>query len=682
MIKLNALVSEDDITNLKVKRVKIKRGVKVNYKDLFKSLDALSQKEISFCYPYEDFLYFVGNEKETLKQLEKILEESIEEQSIDLVSRTNRNIYSYIFARAFVNKLMKIGYFPLKNVHHRKALVPKENFGGLKLIEPLDGNNNFYVYRGIKFGTRFLEDKKMLLFLDLYTPLVYKIGTYLRLVFIRNFNLENSIYKSYRAKAIMSPKNRYSLLEQIVNILKEGNEKVTVNFSSNESISFLPEFISLNDQNNYFDVNFVPEPPLEFRNGQSRNPLYGLSTFKPYSYLEDFQVTPFLIVDKRIDNNKVRKLIDYLKDGCNDRYGKFVGYSKLFGSSLQIQGENIKYIPINGFDDIKDEIEKIPDTLKNLVIMVIVRDEIAPKGTYKGTDFYKKMKSYCIEQQKRCQIITESTLNKLDEDGKSFVIYNLATAIYTKSGGTPWKIRDMDAAPPGTIFVGIAFTIDHQKKEINAGSLYFYDRLGKYLSFELTKYILPTTKGLYIPYKNMKELLEKLRGKFNWARYLIFHKTTPYHTEEVKAVSESLGKDVDYALIYLKAKHPMRFFKNDVNNFCNTRGEYITLKNAYEKSFVIYTTGNWYDGVKLRERPESFGTPKPIEVMVVENNIKKLGIEEIAKQIILLTKLDWNTCVIGVKEPITTKYSRKAASLLPMFKDTQKYSINDIRDLI
>ncbi|MGB9760289.1 MAG: Piwi domain-containing protein [Thermoproteota archaeon] len=292
------------------------------------------------------------------------------------------------------------------------------------------------------------------------------------------------------------------------------------------------------------------------------------------------------------------------------------------------------------------------------------------------------MKSYCIEQQKRCQIITESTLNKLDEDGKSFVIYNLATAIYTKSGGTPWKIRDMDAAPPGTIFVGIAFTIDHQKKEINAGSLYFYDRLGKYLSFELTRYILPTTKGLHIPYKNMKELLEKLRGKFNWARYLIFHKTTPYHTEEVKAVSESLGKDINYALIYLKAKHPMRFFKNDVNNFCNTRGEYITLKNAYEKSFVIYTTGNWYDGVKLRERPESFGTPKPIEVMVVENNIKKLGIEEIAKQIILLTKLDWNTCAIGVKEPITTKYSRKAASLLPMFKDTQKYSIDDIRDLI
>jgi argonaute-like protein implicated in RNA metabolism and viral defense len=74
------------------------------------------------------------------------------------------------------------------------------------------------------------------------------------------------------------------------------------------------------------------------------------------------------------------------------------------------------------------------------------------------------------------------------------------------------------------------------------------------------------------------------------------------------------------------------------------------------------------------------GTPKPLEINLEINNTQ-YSISEIAKQILALTKLDWNTTEVSVKLPITLKYSNKAANLAPYLRSDEGEGLPEITDL-
>ncbi|MEM3407453.1 MAG: hypothetical protein QW806_08690 [Nitrososphaerota archaeon] len=666
MIKLNCLISEKEVNNLKVKAIELKESI--NYGDLFKKhLDLLYNFAIG--YPYKGILYFIGDENYIAQQLKDFVKGSSIQQLLDFKIKEHRNIFAYIFYRAFIKKLIEVGYVPMRGIHKKKKLIPSLKLE--KFIEPLDKNNNIYVCYGIKFGIKILRNNKILLFIDLYSPPCLHLGKRLFPIFSKGLKE----YDLYKTKAVLSSKERYKKLEEVIEVLKEGKDKVYVMFPNEYVLSFLPDFISLNK---YFHMDEIMEPSLEFRNGYSRNPLVGLVKYKPYSYLQNISVNLFLIVDDKVEKQKVDRLINYLQNGCKDKYAEFYGFQTIFGTPLKIDG--IRYVSINNTQDIKNEINKLPISISKSIIIVIFRDEIAPRGTIRGAQFYKELKYFCIKNGIKSQFIRESTLDRLDKNGKSLIIFNFSTAIYAKSGGTPWKIKEV--APPGTSITGIAFTVNHQLKEINAGTLYLFDRLGRHLYLLTRRYKLPLTKGLYIPYNIMKKMLEEIIGKFPWIKYMIFHKSAPYHDDEKKAISECLDKKIEYSLLYLRSNPLMRIFKTDIENFSIMRGAYTIIKESFDDSFILCTTGNVHDDFGIRKRSEIFGTPKPIEIIIEENLIKNLEISKIAEQILLLTKLDWNTCNIEVREPITIKYARKAASLLPLYEEEYLTTIYDIRDIM
>lgn len=673
MIRLNCLISEKEVNTLEIKAIELKEGI--NYADLFKKhLDLLLNKEIAVAYPYKGKLYFVGDENSIIQELKGFVKGTLIHQPLDFGIKEHRNIFRYIFYRAFIKKLIEVGYLPIRGVHKKKRLVPS-----LKLkefIETLDEKSNIYICYGIKFGVKILRNNKLLLFIDLYSPPCLRFGNIFLPVSLNSLK-SGKVYNLYKRKAVLSPKDRYKKLEEIVDLLKTGEDKVYIILPNGNSLSFLPNFLSPNELNDYFSVNEIIEPSLEFKNCRSRNPVEGLKKCKPYSYLQDISVSTILIRDEKVEKQKVDRLINYLQNGCKDKYGEFHGFKTIFGAPLEIK--EIRSVPINNVQDIINEINKLPSFTSKPLIIVIFRDEIAPRGTTKGTQFYNELKSFCIKKQIRSQLIRESSLERLEKNGKSIIIFNLSTSIYAKVNGIPWKIKE--AAPPGTGIVGIAFTINHQTKEIKAGTFYLFDRLGRHLFLKTKKYTLPLTEGLYMPYKIMKETLEEIKGKFPWIKYMIFHKSAPFHEDEIRAISESLGKEIKYTLLYLRSNSLVRVFETDVENFSVTRGTYV-IKECFDDSFILCTTGNSLDDFGMRKRHKIFGTPRPIEIIVEENLIEELGISKIAEHILLLTKLDWNSCNLEVREPITTKYARKAAFLLPLYEEDYSTIITDIRDLM
>jgi len=265
---------------------------------------------------------------------------------------------------------------------------------------------------------------------------------------------------------------------------------------------------------------------------------------------------------------------------------------------------------------------------------------------------------------------------------------NLATAIYAKSGGTPW-LHDGPIIPAG-VFIGIAFTKPKIQQETTStkelfyyGVLTVYNKFGKYLDTRVKSLTIEVprtrkikgTKGLYIPKEDMIELIREVISHYN-PPIIIIHKSSRFHSEEKEAIQETLKeKDIDYVLTHVESSNPYRGFGEEEHGYNTIRGD-LLLDQEIPNRAIFFTTGCTQSdkGIKLRKRP---GTPRPLE-LEIEDNTSPFDTKEIASHILSLTKLDWNTTDIEVRTPVTIKYARRAAMLAPYMEGI----VAEIRDLM
>ncbi|MHA1833757.1 MAG: hypothetical protein ACTSV7_07180, partial [Candidatus Baldrarchaeia archaeon] len=194
------------------------------------------------------------------------------------------------------------------------------------------------------------------------------------------------------------------------------------------------------------------------------------------------------------------------------------------------------------------------------------------------------------------------------------------------------------------------------------------------------------TKGLFIPEDDMRKLLNDLIRKYE-PRVMIIHKSAKFHEEEKKAV-EAVNKEkrsFEYCLIHVEQTNPYRFFLQDALSYMPYRGTVIFDSDRKNKFFVL-TTGNAI--VEKHKPPKAItkiGTPRPIEINI-EENTSHYKLREIAKQMLLLTKLDWNTTDVAIRIPITIKFSNRAANLAPYIPSIEInggiVNIGDLRNLL
>ena len=320
------------------------------------------------------------------------------------------------------------------------------------------------------------------------------------------------------------------------------------------------------------------------------------------------------------------------------------------------------------------------------VIIFVLRDALI-------NAFYPELKALRFEHTSRTiriQFLRENTLRKALADSMrmEYTLWNLSTALYTKCNGTPW-VHYGPILPAG-IFIGIAFTKPRitqetisSKKVFCYGIMTIYNRYGLHIDTKVTPIIfqipksrpLPRTKGLFIPYSDMKKLLREIIGRYQ-PPIVIIHKSARFHKDEKRAIDEVLkGRSISYVLVHIESSNPYRGFTNSQFEFSVTRGDLI-LDRENPNRAILFTTGciRIRDRIKLRTRP---GTPRAIE-LEIEQNISSFDVESLAKQILALTKLDWNTTDIEVRMPVTIKYARKASLLAKYLR----VRTADIRDLM
>jgi len=288
----------------------------------------------------------------------------------------------------------------------------------------------------------------------------------------------------------------------------------------------------------------------------------------------------------------------------------------------------------------------------------------------KSEPFYKNfrssMKKMAMEPDIRIpiQLLKPATIDPDSPETQNAATkaWNFCTGIYYKSGYHPWILDNIDDK---SCYLGISF---YHKKSHYGDDVYtamahlfsndFADIIlkGKAVNFD------KNLGGPYLDYKQAKSLLQdalevykNLRRNRMLPERLVIHKTSDYTEGELIGLSEILDEArMVYDLVYLK-KASFRLIRH--GEMPVPRGTYFEFSKDIH---FLYTKGyipelRTYPGVHV---------PAPFQVIKMRGDS---SYKEICREILALTKLNWNTADFCCGLPITIGFSRNVGQVLREF---------------
>lgn len=290
-------------------------------------------------------------------------------------------------------------------------------------------------------------------------------------------------------------------------------------------------------------------------------------------------------------------------------------------------------------------------------------------------DFRRQLKSRIMRYDIPVQIIRESTLTITDNvrDGEPGVnplsdrMWNFSTALFYKCGLKPWKTP---WAREGVCYVGLAYKQVQQSKNtaccaaqmfLDSGDgIVFIGDFGPWYSEEKKEFHLSPEAAEKLLRGTIKTYQEQDGRPL---KEIFLHARSGIDKEEYEGFLKACPKGVK--LTAIRVRHDvtgLRLFRYDLNHpEVSERGNYPVLRGVFWKrtshSGLLFTTGfkpriGTYDGWEV---------PVPLSITVQHGDA---DLVEVARDILGLTKLNYNSCQLGESQPITVKYSDRIGEIL------------------
>lgn len=283
--------------------------------------------------------------------------------------------------------------------------------------------------------------------------------------------------------------------------------------------------------------------------------------------------------------------------------------------------------------------------------------------------FHRALKVACmlVRNSIPLQIIRRHTfVNEEAKQSKATRAWNLGTALYYKSGHIPWQPHGL---PADTCFVGISF--HHLKRR--AGDL-VYASVAQAFSNQLEPFAL---KGDTIPREQMrnrrpyltadqaaklvgrvvKEYKHRTRGSA--PSRLVLHKTSQYEKEEIDGFRGELLSNVPRCDLVSLTPTGFRLLRRGIEE--PDRGTLCTVENAKDSKNYLFTTGyvRWW-----KEYPGPH-IPSPLEI----DSAGDTDLAERSREVLSLTKMNWNNAEGIGRHPITITFARKVGVTMTEFSE-------------
>jgi hypothetical protein len=236
--------------------------------------------------------------------------------------------------------------------------------------------------------------------------------------------------------------------------------------------------------------------------------------------------------------------------------------------------------------------------------------------------------------------------------------WNFATALYYKAGGIPWRMQRLSTGRQ-TCFIGIAFYKLLDSSALQASVAQVFDERGE--GVIVRGAMASTFKDDRHPYLESKDAYTLLRDAL--ARYrlthghaparIVVHKSSTSRPEEVEGFERAVLEERIDARDYLAVgQTSIRLFRK--GEYPPLRGTLLELDSA---EGVLYTTGSvdFY-----RTYPGQY-IPSPV---LIRGSHLDESLSQNAKDILALSKMNWNKTQLDGRLPITLEASRQVGGIL------------------
>ena len=305
---------------------------------------------------------------------------------------------------------------------------------------------------------------------------------------------------------------------------------------------------------------------------------------------------------------------------------------------------------------------------------------------YYENHFHNQLKYKLLEHKIVTQIIRENTIAYFDflnvkglpkKDLRKFdtaIAWNISTAMYYKLGGKPWKL---DYVRDRVCYIGLVFKKDERNINpkyaccaaqmfLDSGDgLVFKGALGPWFNSDSLEYHLTKEAASELLLKSIRAF----KKENNFAPKEIFiHGRTYFDNEEwqgflegVKKYKEEDDENKEINLVGVRIVDEKRFKLFREFTFPVLRGTILKLNDW---SAYLWTRGF----IPRIQSILGLETPNPLSIKIIKG---KSDIETVCRDIMSLTKLNYNACIYGDGFPITLKFANKIGEILTSGPDKE-----------
>lgn len=453
-------------------------------------------------------------------------------------------------------------------------------------------------------------------------------------------------------------------------------------------------------------VRWLPEPVLSFAGGATAiDPRVGIPLAGPKSYGTPRHPNPinvgFIGTGPGVD--MARRYLEQLADGIDgtDDHHPFPGIrsDRGFRTGLQTSDDLEARVTANELRSVmekgkkqKDRFTELLGVLVDRLAVLCDRDHpldcvyvVLPEGVYKRCrvadytedrrkvhrDLRAAFKAAAMRYRMPTQILRETTTGLVDDSSRALpepagIAWNLLTGLYFKAGGFPWGPVGLE---PGTCFVGVDFYRPlGESSSLSTSVAQAFSENGDAFVLRGNEF---TWQGRapHLPPDNARDLidstLDQYRREYGRApRHVVVHKRSWFHPEEVEGFQDALAH-VDHDLISLRRSGAMRLLRH--GRYPPPRGTVFDIGDRH----YLYATGTIPE---LGYYPHAH-VPAPLQVVRHAGDSPP---DRILSDVLLLTKMNWNSAKYAEGDPITTKFADEVGEVLkevsPDHKPEAKYS--------
>lgn len=443
-----------------------------------------------------------------------------------------------------------------------------------------------------------------------------------------------------------------------------------------------------------------PEPLLRFggTTGQEvdAHPLLGLARFGPFSRNRLAAVSSPIRLAMIAPAGGVERLSRLMQELEQPHRPKertsylpdFPGFSRVFGVGLaKAPGPTTIELPA----DLTERMEEAPRphqvladaltralfSLRNArdafdVVLVLV-DHRWQAGfeAREGEDFdlHDHLKAIAASEGICIQMLRDD--KALDYRCRCSVAWRLGVALYTKAGGVPWVLADVE---PGTAFIGIDYALRADAGPATRFAIccsQVFDAEGSGMEFvayeasDVQMYgrnpFLRREQMLKVIARSLMIYQRKHAGES--PRRVVIHKNTEFRPEEVDGCFDALPRTDTVDLVHVQQSSGWRGVlipkPRDPHGYPVHRGTALQL-GPYET--LLWTQGNLPTVAGGRDYfKEGKGVPEPL---LLVRHAGHGAMDDLCRQTLGLTKMDWNNDGPYDRLPITLSFAQILAKVV------------------